>query len=66
VTTYKIVRFFLGGYPKETLQTGLTLEEAQAHCSDLDTSSRTCTSAEGKKLTADRGEWFDGYYKEEP
>ncbi len=64
--TYKIVRFFLRDYPKETLQTGLTLEEAQAHCASLDTSSRTCTTREGKKLTRERGEWFDGYYKEEP
>lgn len=66
MNTYKIVRFFLGSYPKETLQTGLTLAEAEAHCKNLDTSSRTCTSPEGKKLTEERGEWFDGYYKEKP
>jgi hypothetical protein len=63
---HKIVRFFLRDYPKETLQTGLTLEEAQAHCASLDTSSRTCTHPDRVRLTEERGEWFDGYYKEEP
>lgn len=46
--TYKIIRFRFG---KETItiQTGLTLEEAQAHCQDDKT----------------RGDgWFDGYTEE--
>jgi len=51
--------FFNGG--KRTIKSGLTLEEAQAHCQDPDTSSRTATSAAARKRTRDRGPWFDGY-----
>ena len=43
--TYKIIRFTFDGSP-ETIKTGLTLEEAQEHC------SREDTHGEG---------WFDGY-----
>ena len=57
---YKIVRQFYNG-AKRTIKTGLTLEEAQAHCRDPETSSRTCTKAAGRKRTRDRGAWFDGY-----
>ena len=42
---YKIVRFRLNG-AKRTVKTGLTLEEAQTHCS--------LESTHGKN-------WFDGY-----
>ena len=44
-TTYKVIRFTFNGSPK-TVKTGLTLEEAQAHC------SREDTHGDG---------WFDGY-----
>ena len=59
---YKIIRFYFNrpGY-KRTIKTGLTLEQAQAHCNDPETSSSTCTSAEGKRRTRRMGEWFDGY-----
>jgi hypothetical protein len=52
VTTYKIVRFYgpALGRPREVIETGLTLEEAQEHC------SREDTHGEG---------WFDGYRAEE-
>ena len=44
--TYKIVRFFADDRPSQVIKRGLTLEEAQKHCSDPNT----------------RGEgWFDGY-----
>lgn len=57
---YKIVRhYFKGG--KRTIETGLTLEEAQAHCEDPETSSSTCTTAKGKARTRRMGCWFDGY-----
>ena len=47
--TYKIVRFHMEG-PEEVIETGLTLEEAQAHCNDPET----------------RGDdWFDGFREEE-
>lgn len=47
MTTYKIIQFYLDETkPKKTLKTGLTLEEAQEHC------SREDTHGDG---------WFDGY-----
>lgn len=50
----------------ELIAHGLTLKEAQEHCSDPDTSSRTCTSEEGLKRTEERGPWFDCYYEGTP
>jgi hypothetical protein len=48
MTTYKIIRFRFGR-ETQTIKTGLTLEEAQAHCQDDET----------------RGDgWFDGYTEE--
>ena len=47
--TYQIIRFRQGGRPK-TRKTGLTLEQAQAHC------QRDDTSGDG---------WFDGYQAEQ-
>jgi hypothetical protein len=44
--TYKIVRFYRDGRNRRTIQKGLTLEQAQAHC------EREDTAGEG---------WFDGY-----
>jgi hypothetical protein len=58
--TYKIVRMYQRG-GKRTLQTGLTLEEAQEHCRNPETSSSKCTSAAGKRRTRIMGPWFDGY-----
>lgn len=60
---YKIVRHFLLGAP-ESVKYGLSLEEAQAHCKNPETSYATCTSTEGKKRTEERGIWFDGYTEE--
>jgi hypothetical protein len=60
---YKIVRmYFKGG--KRTIATGLSLEQAQAHCRDKNTSSSTATSAAATRRTAAKGPWFDGYEKE--
>ena len=54
-TTYKIIRFYQDKpHHSKCIKTGLTLEEAQAHCSD------PATSGDG---------WFDGFneeYAEEP
>lgn len=50
-TTYRVIRFYRDTFlePREVIDEGLTLEEAQAHCSREDT----------------RGEdWFDGYEEE--
>ena len=63
MSTYKIVRFFQN-HPKEIIDTGLTLEQVQKHCSDPESSSKKCTSIEGQARTADCGDWFDGWYKE--
>ena len=47
-TTYMVIRFSMTE-PKEIIKTGLTLEEAQEHC------SREDTHGPG---------WFDGYDEE--
>ena len=62
--TYKVIRFFRDSSRRVTVKTGLTLEEAQAHCGDPETSSSTCTSANGKRRTQRSGPWFDGWTEE--
>lgn len=65
MTTYKIVRFNQrADLPNQTIRRGLTLEEAQAHCRDPETNSRTATNAVAKVRTAQFGDWFDGYEEE--
>jgi hypothetical protein len=65
-TTYKIVRIFRDdNLDRETLETGLTLAEVQAHCQDTETASKTATSREARERTAKYGEWFDAYYEED-
>jgi hypothetical protein len=49
---------------RRTILTRLSLEQAQAHCSDPETSSSTCTKAANKRRTALRGPWFDSYTEE--
>lgn len=60
---YKIVRMYERG-TKRTIETGLTLEEARAHCRDPETSWKTATSATARRRTATRGPWFDGYERQ--
>jgi len=63
--SYKIVRMFRDYHqPSQVIKRRLTLEQAQAHCRDPETSSSTCTSAEGKLLAKMKGPWFDGYEEE--
>ena len=58
---YKIVRYYFNSnIRKRTIVTGLTLEDAQKHCSSPEASSRTATSAAAKRRTRP---WFDGYDK---
>jgi hypothetical protein len=59
--TYKIVRRYARAQTRRTIATGLTLEQAQAHCSNPETSSRTCTNRTGRARTRRLGPWFDGY-----
>jgi hypothetical protein len=47
---YIIIRFYANG-KRRIMDTGLTLEEAQAHCSRPDTSGKTRSGVR----------WFDGY-----
>jgi len=61
---YCIKRFFNHGGSR-VVKRGLTKEQAQAHCSNPETSSRTCTTAKCKRYTRLHGAWFDGY-EEEP
>jgi len=66
MTTYKIVRgYFKSDMSRRTIKTGLSLEDAQKHCSDPETSSRTCTSRLGKRRTQICGPWFDNYEMED-
>ena len=62
MSKYKIVTmFFDRSRRSRVIKRGLTLEEAQAHCSDPETSSSTCTSSAKKSYTKKVGPWFDGY-----
>lgn len=61
--SYKIVRmYFKGG--RRTIATGITLEQAQAHCRDPETSSSTCKKSHNVRRTRVMGPWFDGYEEE--
>ncbi len=63
--TYKIIRKFANNSDlNEEIATGLTLKEAQAHCRDPETSSRTCTDAFLNAQTNACGPWFDAYEEE--
>ena len=63
--SYKIVRFYADPkISKRVIDTGLTLEEAQEHCEDPESSSTTCTSSSGRKRTREKGPWFDGFTEE--
>ena len=59
---YKIIRMFKEDPSmNKVIETGLTLEEAQAHCRDPETSSSTATGLAETILTKNFGPWFDGY-----
>lgn len=62
---FKIVRFYQGDRPNRVMKRGLTLSEAQAHCQDPETSSRTCKHAKNVAHTRQWGPWFDGYADDE-
>lgn len=58
---YKITRRYRDVDRWETIVRGLTLEQAQVHCQNPETSSSTCTTPEGLERTKQFGPWFDGY-----
>jgi hypothetical protein len=59
---YRVVRFYFdAGIRRRIIETGLTLAQAQAHCSDPETSSSTAKGKVAKARTRAVGKWFDGY-----
>jgi len=63
--TYRIDRIYKDSDNlKERIKRGLTLDEAQAWCRDIETSSSTCTNPIGEQRTRSHGEWFDSYEEE--
>lgn len=60
---FTITRKFMCG-DAETLAVGCTREEAREHCSDKESSSRTCTHPNLVELTALKGPWFDCFTEE--
>ena len=65
MSRYKVIRFY-GNHPgkRRAIDSGLTLEQAQAHCNDPENSSTTCTNKSARATTRRMGPWFDGYVKE--
>lgn len=59
---YNIIRIYQDErIPSRVIKRGLTLDEAQAHCRNPQTSSRTASSEQARKHTEKYGPWFDGY-----
>ena len=58
---YKIVRVYQLKRRRYTLRYGLTLEQAQQHCDNPETSSSTCTTRAARQTTYRNGPWFDSY-----
>jgi len=59
---YNIVRFYKDArQSRRLIRQRVTLEEAQRHCSDPETSSSTCVGRVSKARTRALGPWFDGY-----
>jgi hypothetical protein len=66
MTTYRIVRHFENPDIRNRVgKRGLTLEEAQRHCRDPETSSKTAKSRHAQSRTQALGPWFDGYEEEQ-
>jgi len=60
--SYRVVRFYFDkpGYQR-TIIARCSLEEAQRHCSDPETSSNTAKGSWARRRTRLHGRWFDGY-----
>ena len=61
---YKIIRFHKDTGDKKVISEGLTIKQAKKHCSNPETSSRTCENELNIKYTEQHGQWFDGYEQE--
>ncbi len=63
--TYRIVRFYQSpSHGSETVMGDLTLEEAQEHCQDPESTRTTETGDGAVELTRRVGAWFEGYREE--
>lgn len=63
--TYRIVRFYRDAdVTRRVIRRGLSLDAAQAHCQDPETSSSTATNKTAVSLTRRVGPWFDGFEEE--
>lgn len=59
---YRVVRFYFNKPGRgRVIMNHVTIEQAQAHCRDPETSSRTCTLPMNTRRTRRLGPWFDGY-----
>lgn len=59
---YNVVRFYRdAAIRRRVILERVTLTEAQAHCSDPETSSSTATGKVARARTRRVGAWFDGY-----
>jgi len=62
---FRVVRYYYevpcGMSHRRTVKRGLTLEEAQEHCRDPETSSTSARGSVACRRTARMGAWFDGY-----
>ena len=61
--SYEIIRHYQN-HSNSTIRRGLTLDEAQEHCRDPESSSSTCAEITGLNRTESMGDWFDGYAEE--
>lgn len=73
---FRVIRHYYKKDPKNpngpmitkqrVIKTGLTLDEARAHCHDPETCSDTCRSPASRGVTRRwRGHWFDSYSSED-
>jgi len=61
-TRYDVVRFYRDALiRRRTILSNVSLEQAQKHCANPETSSSTATSSTARARTRRLGAWFDGY-----
>ena len=59
---FNVIRmYFDDDVSSKVIKKHITLEDAQIHCRDKETSSSTCEGSTGIERTAKYGAWFDGY-----
>lgn len=62
---YRVVRCYFNQQPngshRRVIKRGLTLEAAQEHCRDPETSSSSARGSVARRRTARMGAWFDGF-----